>query len=94
MLKVTGSGKIPPSGDAMRLVSYRGAGAQIGTGAEVGERLGKELRQFLARPETQERFRAPGAAPVGDTPAEFAAFLRNDHARRARVIKASGVTAE
>jgi tripartite-type tricarboxylate transporter receptor subunit TctC len=31
---------------------------------------------------------------IGDTPAEFAAFLRKDSERWAQVVKASGVKAE
>ena len=63
---------------------------------EAGEpiSLSEEMRKSLARPETQERMRALGAVTVADTPAEFAAFLRKDHERWARVIKASGVKAE
>jgi tripartite-type tricarboxylate transporter receptor subunit TctC len=68
--------------------------APAGTPAGVVERLSAEMRKSIARPETKERFRALGAVPVGDAPAEFAAFLRKDHERWARVIKASGVKAE
>jgi tripartite-type tricarboxylate transporter receptor subunit TctC len=68
--------------------------APAGTPAAIVERLGEEMRKSLARPETKERFKALGAVAVGDTPAEFAAFLKKDHERWARVIKASGVTAE
>jgi tripartite-type tricarboxylate transporter receptor subunit TctC len=68
--------------------------APAGTPATAVERLGAEMRKSIARPETRERFRALGAVPIGDTPAEFAAFLKQDHERWARVIKASGVTAE
>jgi tripartite-type tricarboxylate transporter receptor subunit TctC len=35
-----------------------------------------------------------GAVIVGDTPSEFAAFLKKDEERWAQVIKASGVKAE
>jgi tripartite-type tricarboxylate transporter receptor subunit TctC len=44
--------------------------------------------------ETQERMKTLGAITVADTPSEFAAFLKKDHERWARVIKASGVKAE
>ncbi|MGB7543110.1 MAG: tripartite tricarboxylate transporter substrate binding protein [Burkholderiales bacterium] len=68
--------------------------APAGTPAAIVNRLGEEMRKSLARPETKERFKALGAVIVGDTPAEFSAFLKKDHERWARVIKASGVTAE
>jgi tripartite-type tricarboxylate transporter receptor subunit TctC len=68
--------------------------APAATAPAVVERLSAEMRKSIARPETRERFRALGAVAVADTPAEFAAFLRKDHERWARVIKASGVKAE
>jgi tripartite-type tricarboxylate transporter receptor subunit TctC len=68
--------------------------APAGTPPAVVERLSAEMRKSIARPETRERFSALGAVAVADAPAEFAAFLRKDHERWARVIKASGVTAE
>jgi len=68
--------------------------APAGTPAAIVNRLAEEQRKSLAKPETKERFKALGAVPVGDTPAEFADFLRKDHERWARVIKASGVKAE
>ena len=52
------------------------------------------MSKSLARPQTQERMKTLGAITVADTPAEFAAFLKIDYERWARVIKASGVKAE
>ena len=72
-----------------------GCGVSLtGTPAAIVNRLGEEMRKSLARPETKERFKALGAVTVGDTPAEFAAFLKKDHERWARVIKTSGVTGQ
>jgi len=68
--------------------------APAGTPAPAVNRLAEEMRKSLARRETQERMKALGAVTVADTPAEFAAFLKKDYERWARVIKASGVKAE
>src|SRR5712691_429922 len=68
--------------------------APAGTPAAIVNRLGEEMRRSLAKAETKERFRALGAVTVADTPAEFAAFLKKDYERWARVIKTSGVKAE
>ena len=65
-----------------------------GTPAPVVARLSEEMRKSIAKPETKERFKSLGAVPIADTPAEFAAFLKKDYDRWARVIKASGVKAE
>jgi len=68
--------------------------APAGTPAPVVNRLAEDMRKSLARRETQERMKALGAVTVADTPAEFAAFLKKDYERWARVIKTSGVKAE
>jgi tripartite-type tricarboxylate transporter receptor subunit TctC len=68
--------------------------APAGTPAPIVGRLSEEMRKSLARPETRERMKQLGAIAVGDTPAEYAAFLKKDYERWAQVIKASGVKAE
>ena len=44
----------------------------------------------LTDAEMQKRLKAEGATPVGDSPAEFAAFVREDIKRWAPLVKASG----
>lgn len=68
--------------------------APAGTPPAIVNRLAEEMRKSLARPETRERMKGQGAIIIGDTPVEFAAFLRKDNERWAQVIKASGVKAE
>jgi tripartite-type tricarboxylate transporter receptor subunit TctC len=68
--------------------------APAGTPTTIVNRLSDEMRNSLARPETRERMKGQGAIIIGDTPAEFATFLRKDNERWAQVIKASGVRAE
>ena len=65
-----------------------------GTPAPVVNRLSDEMRKALAKPEVATRLHALGAEVIGDSPAEFAAFLKKDYERWARVIKAAGVTPE
>jgi tripartite-type tricarboxylate transporter receptor subunit TctC len=52
------------------------------------------MRKSLAKPETKSRLTTLGAVTVGDTPAQFLEFLRKDHERWTRVIKAAGVKVE
>ncbi|MGZ5570742.1 MAG: Bug family tripartite tricarboxylate transporter substrate binding protein [Usitatibacter sp.] len=68
--------------------------APAGTPPSIVNRVSAEIRKSLAKPETQVRMKQLGAVIVGDTPPEFAAFLKKDHERWARVIKTSGVKAE
>lgn len=68
--------------------------APTGTPAAIVDRLSVEMRKSLAKPETIARLKSLGANTVGDTPGEYLKFLKKDHERWARVIKASGVKAE
>ncbi len=68
--------------------------APAGTPPAIVARLSEDMRKSLGRPETKERMRSLGAVTVADTSAEFAAFLKKDYERWARVIKASGVKPE
>jgi tripartite-type tricarboxylate transporter receptor subunit TctC len=42
----------------------------------------------------KERLAALGAEPVGDKPDEFAAFIKSEIPKYAKIIKASGATAD
>jgi tripartite-type tricarboxylate transporter receptor subunit TctC len=55
------------------------------------ERLSAAVRAVLRKPETQQRLRELGATTLGNSPAEFAAFLQQDSKRWARVVHAAGV---
>lgn len=68
--------------------------APSGTPATVVNRLSEDMRKSLAKAETVARMKTLGAVTVGNTPAEYAIFLKKDHERWARVIKAAGVKAE
>ena len=57
-------------------------------------RLNAEVVRALALPEVRERLVAQGIDPVGDTPQQFAAYIRSEIDKWAKVIKATGVTAE
>jgi tripartite-type tricarboxylate transporter receptor subunit TctC len=65
-----------------------------GTPVPVVSRLADEIRKSLAKPDIRAKMKEQGAVIVGDTPSEFAAFLKKDQERWAQVIKASGVKAE
>ncbi len=58
----------------------------------ITERLHAAIVAGLSDPAMRERLQNEGATPVGDTPAEFAAFVRQDIERWAPIVKASGAT--
>ena len=61
---------------------------------EIVVRFNREIVHILNQPEMQERLRQLGADPVGNSPAEFAAFIRSEHDKWAKVIKQANIRAE
>ncbi|MGE0313817.1 MAG: Bug family tripartite tricarboxylate transporter substrate binding protein [Lautropia sp.] len=59
--------------------------------APIVARLNDEVGQILKEPAVIEKLATIGAVPVGGTPAEFDAFIRNDIARWQRVVKSRGI---
>ena len=55
------------------------------------DKLGAEIMAILQRTETRERFTQMGIDPVGNSPVEFARFLRDEVAKWAKVIKDANV---
>lgn len=53
-------------------------------------RLNEALVKVVRSPEVQKRFIALGAEPVGNSPGEFAAFVRRDMEKYAKVVRISG----
>lgn len=54
-------------------------------------RLSEALVKSVRSPDVQSQFIALGADPVGSSPAEFAAFIRRETERYAKVIRIAGV---
>jgi tripartite-type tricarboxylate transporter receptor subunit TctC len=71
-------------------VQWNGLFAPAKTPAPILDRLHREVVKALAAPDLRQRFEAEGADPVGNTPAEFAAFFRAEAAKWFDVAKRSG----
>ena len=56
--------------------------------------LSNEINKALKAPEVGERFAADGSEPVGRTPEYFAAHIKSEIAKWAKVVKETGVRAE
>ena len=65
--------------------------APAGTPAEIVRRLNAELIAILKEPEIVNRFRQLSTDPVGNSPDEFAGFVKRELDKYARVIKAAGI---
>ena len=74
--------------------TWFGIFAPAGTPREAIARLHAEFTRALAAPDVREKMINLGAEPVGNTPAEFATYIRAEAEKYARVIKASGARAD
>jgi tripartite-type tricarboxylate transporter receptor subunit TctC len=70
--------------------TWFGVFAPGGTPQPIVHRLHDEFVRALDDPGVREAMLKLGAEPVGNTPAEFAAYIKSEAAKYARVIKASG----
>ena len=70
--------------------SWFGLLAPAGTPADIVNRIQQEIAKSLATPAMKERLLAQGAIPGGNTPAEFAQHIDNEHKKWAQVVKTSG----
>ena len=57
-------------------------------------RLNSEILKVLQLPATRERFAAEGFEAAGDTPAQFAAYIKSEQVKWAKVIKNAGIKAD
>jgi tripartite-type tricarboxylate transporter receptor subunit TctC len=62
-----------------------------GTPKEIVDRLYREIKAIVALPDIKERFEVLGLDPIANTPAEFAAQIRNEIAQWAKVIKGANI---
>ena len=71
-----------------------GVVAPSGTPRAVVSQLNVEINRILKLPEVVELFHKQGVEPLGGTPDTFAAFLRDQTTKWAKVVKQSGAKAE
>ncbi len=75
------------------VLSWYGLLAPAGTPAETVARINQDVTRVMHEADAAERIKALGAEPVKSTPAEFGAFLKNEMAKWAKVIRSAGVHA-
>lgn len=70
--------------------SWFGLLAPAGTPREIVAKVHQDVVKVLGTPEMRERFIGQGAQPVGNTPEQFAAFIRSEIDKWTQVVKFSG----
>ena len=71
--------------------SWYGLLAPARTPRPIIARLHQEIASILKQPDAVEALKAQGVDPIGNTPSEFAAHIRNEITRWGRVVKALGL---
>ena len=74
--------------------AWYGALAPAGTPPAITARLQGEFAKALAAPDVKQRLDNLGYVIVANTPAEFAAYIKTEIAKWAKVVKASGAKAQ
>ena len=72
------------------VLTWQGFVAPAGTPAEVINRLNSEMIKALKNPEFESRMRGLGMELYGTTPQQFGQFIKDENAKWAKVIKATG----
>ena len=103
-LAVTGSRRFPAASEFPTMIEagvpgyevsgWSGMFAPAGTPREAVARVAAEIAKILRAPELKERFFIQGAEPVGNTPEEFAAFVKSETAKWKKVVEFSGMRAD
>ena len=70
---------------------WLGVMAPTGTPKAIVDRLNAEIEKIIARPSIREAWARQGAVPMAMTPDQFGAFLKQDIAKWAKVIKTAGI---
>ena len=74
--------------------SWMGFALPAKTPKEIVGRVNQELAKILATSEAREWLGSQGAEPGGDSPAEFAAFIKAQNAKLGPVIRKAGIKAD
>jgi tripartite-type tricarboxylate transporter receptor subunit TctC len=88
---------VPPIGSVLKgyeLSSWNIMAVPAGTPKEIVERLSAECQRILQMPDVIEKMRSFGSEPVGGTPEEIAAFLKEERVRWEAAVKAANINKE
>jgi tripartite-type tricarboxylate transporter receptor subunit TctC len=103
-LAVTGEKRSPSVPDVPTVIesglpgfvvtAFYGIALPAKTPRGIVDRLNSEVVRALKSPDFNARLRDHGTEPVGSTPEQYTAFMQNEIAKWAKVIKAAGIKGE
>lgn len=73
------------------VISWWGVVGPPGIPREVVTRLNREIARILRLPDVKERLARQGVDPAGNTPEEFAAYIKTEIAKYRKAVKDAGV---
>lgn len=76
-----------------RFTNWMGVFAPGGTPAAIVEQLAAELTKIVREVDTAERLRTQGVEPAGGAATDFQRFLREEHARYAKIARERKISA-
>ena len=76
------------------VIGWNGVHVPRGTPRATVMRINAELVKAVAAPDVQERMASAGLEPFPSSPEDFAAFVKRDLQRWAKVIKDAGIQPE
>jgi tripartite-type tricarboxylate transporter receptor subunit TctC len=74
--------------------SWFGMAAPANTPPEIVERIAREVGEIVRQPNIEKQMVDQGADPVGNSPAEFRAYIDSEIKRWGVIVRASGATAD
>ena len=74
--------------------SWFGLVGPAGLPREIALKIQGEVARILKEPAMREKFIQQGADPIGNTPDEFGKYMKDETAKWAKIVKASGAQAD
>ena len=65
--------------------------APAATPAEIIAKLSREISRIVHLPEVKARIQSDGAEPIGNTPEQYAAYVKSEIGKWAKVVKDAGI---
>jgi tripartite-type tricarboxylate transporter receptor subunit TctC len=76
------------------VTAWFGLLAPAATPVDIVTRVSAEVQKGFKTAQMKERFSSMGADPVGNSPAQFAAFLKSEMTKWAQLVKTAGIHGE
>ncbi len=89
--------ELPPLAKGLpefEMTTWEGIVAPAGTSDAIVDRIAGDIRKIVSDPAFVKSMLDVGAVIAADTPAEFAEFIKRDHAKWQKVIGAAGIAVD